>query len=285
MQTSIFDILQDDWNYSDKRVMIGLSGGINSMAVLCYLATVVEEKPKELYLFYAHFEEHSPDTEEFVQAGVEYAKKHFDSVIFEQTNNSILSFFRKSKMIPHPMVSPCTRILKIEPMVEFMVKHSIDVDLVGYVREERGRIERQISKGAKGKEYLISHLSNEDCFSIVKNQIGWYPKIYSLTWNAPGLWDYLSENKNVLGDSYETVEKYARRGYGHNGSARVFGHNNCLPCKNMQTWEYMILKFFYPSYFERAMKLAEQIGSHWGRDADAIKTIGEQATCAVCAFD
>jgi len=44
----------------DKRVMIGLSGGINSMAVLCWLIEQ-EDKPKDIWLFYAHFEEHSPN--------------------------------------------------------------------------------------------------------------------------------------------------------------------------------------------------------------------------------
>ena len=45
---------------SNEKVLIGLSGGINSMAVLCQL---VESgvKPKELHLFYCHFEEHSPE--------------------------------------------------------------------------------------------------------------------------------------------------------------------------------------------------------------------------------
>ena len=178
MQLSLYDTLQDTWNYIDKNVMIGLSGGINSAAVLAYLATRVEEKPIDLYLFYAHFKEHSPETEPFVLDCVKYAKKHFKNVHFTQTNNSVNNFFIKQKMIPHPSVAPCTRLLKIIPIAEYMKSHSIDVDLVGYVRHEKRRIKNQIKKGVTNKEYLISHLSDDDCFSIVKSEIGWYPSIY-----------------------------------------------------------------------------------------------------------
>jgi tRNA(Ile)-lysidine synthase TilS/MesJ len=88
---------------SNEKVLIGLSGGINSMAVLCQL---VESgvKPKELHLFYAHFEEHSPDTFKFVRAGIEFARKHFDNVKVKITRNSVLRYFESQKMIPHPMV-------------------------------------------------------------------------------------------------------------------------------------------------------------------------------------
>lgn len=51
MQTEMFIEHPD---YSDKNVLIGLSGGINSMAVLCWIAKIPEElKPKKLFLFYA----------------------------------------------------------------------------------------------------------------------------------------------------------------------------------------------------------------------------------------
>ena len=47
--------------------MIGLSGGINSMAVLCWLGELPTHKhPDELHLFYADFKEHSEDTIQFV---------------------------------------------------------------------------------------------------------------------------------------------------------------------------------------------------------------------------
>jgi tRNA(Ile)-lysidine synthase TilS/MesJ len=56
MQQELFTNYID---YSNQKVLIGLSGGINSMAVLCCLALYPDElKPKELHLFYAHFDEH-----------------------------------------------------------------------------------------------------------------------------------------------------------------------------------------------------------------------------------
>lgn len=47
--------------FEDKNILIGLSGGINSAAVLLWLYES-GVKPKSLHLFYAHFTEHSPDT-------------------------------------------------------------------------------------------------------------------------------------------------------------------------------------------------------------------------------
>ena len=98
-----------------EKYMIGLSGGINSMAVLCWLIEQ-PDKPKEIHLYYAHFAEHSPDTFQFVADGIRYARKHFDKVTVRITSNSVLRFFEEQKMIPHPKVSPCSRKLKIEPM-------------------------------------------------------------------------------------------------------------------------------------------------------------------------
>ena len=44
MQTELFIEHED---YSDRKVLIGLSGGINSMALLCWLATIEDKfKPK-----------------------------------------------------------------------------------------------------------------------------------------------------------------------------------------------------------------------------------------------
>jgi len=143
MNIESLEILDDTWNYDGKRVMIGLSGGINSAAVLVYLAEKVEEKPKDIYLFYCHFDEHSADTLQFVLDLVEYAKTKFENVYFTQTQNSINDFFVAQKMIPHPMAAPCTRMLKIEPAAVFMEANKIDVDLVGYVRNEKRRIDAQ----------------------------------------------------------------------------------------------------------------------------------------------
>lgn len=281
MQLSVFEILQDV-NYKDKRVMMGMSGGINSAAALVYLAEYVEEKPDELFLYYAHFEEHSSDTEKFVLACVEYAKKKFKKVVFEQSNNSLLDFFKKSKMIPQPKVTPCTRILKIEPMVEFMQKHEIDVDIVGYVRHEWRRMNRQIERGVEKKEYLIRHMSDEDCFSIVEKFIGWFPEIYSLKWNDSRILSFLELHKSDLVENqYNIIKQYAEKGFNfRSNSNRVFKHNNCLPCKNMHQWEIFLLRIFFSSYYEDAMKLAENLGSYWGR---SHQHVNESSDCAVCS--
>src|SRR5579872_1305795 len=97
----------------NEKIMIGLSGGINSMAVLTWLHEQ-EEKPKELHLFYAHFVEHSPDTFQFVADGIRFARKNFNDVKVKITKNSVLQYFYENKMIPHPKFSPCSRQLKRE---------------------------------------------------------------------------------------------------------------------------------------------------------------------------
>lgn len=256
MQEQLF-IEQKD--FSGQKIMIGLSGGINSMAVLSWLAQYPEElKPLELHLFYAHFSEHSPDTLEFVLAGVEYAKKHFKTVFYSQTNNSIIESFEEWKIIPHPMIAPCTRALKIIPMAEYMMEHKITIDLVGYVRTESRRAKNMGKKsggvlngnsvqiGAIEKHFPISNQDNEWCFEIVKNTIGWYPKIYDIK----------------------------KRG------KRVFKHNNCLPCKNMQQKDFDLVKEFFPDYAQRAEDLAVKIDGYWGR-----KNTSEKIECSHCVFD
>jgi hypothetical protein len=286
MQLTIFETLQDTWNYSDKRVMIGLSGGINSAAVLAYLAKNVIDKPKELFLFYAHFEEHSDDTFSFVNACIDYAKNNFKTVHFTKQDNSINQLFRDKNFIPHPKISECTKTLKILPIIEYMAINKIDVDLVGYVRSERNRINRQIRTGAKNKEYLISHLTDDDCFSLVKQEIGWFPAIYNIKWNDERIIPFLKCHKQYIPEKdYLTALKYAVRGYGYFGSSRVFAHNNCLPCKNMATWEIYLVKLFYPEKFEKAMETANITESYWGRDADGLNESGQNASCAFCAFD
>jgi 3'-phosphoadenosine 5'-phosphosulfate sulfotransferase (PAPS reductase)/FAD synthetase len=266
MQEELFIEYQD---YSDKNVLIGLSGGINSMAVLCWLAQYPEEyKPKTLHLFYAHFVEHSPDTEQFVHEGLEYAKKHFKDVHFKQTNNSVIDFFREQKMIPHPMIAPCTRLLKIMPMAEYAKENNIDIDLVGYVKEEKRRIKNMHAKNPetiKTKGFPIADKENEWCFQIVKKEIGWYPKIYDI--------------KDTKGK-------------------RVFPHNNCLPCKNMQTSDFEEVRKYYPEYWQKAIDLSKELQKHWGRSKDTFEetfmtTFGREdwevgfkkQSCDVCAFD
>jgi len=260
MQQEMFIEFED---YSDKKVLIGLSGGINSMAVLCWLSEIPKEyRPKELHLFYAHFKEHSPDTLHFVIAGVSFAEEHFDNVIYTQTDNSVIDFFKDQKMIPHPMIAPCTRVLKIEPMMKYAKENDIDIDLVGYVREEKRRIKNMWQKNPSTKEtkgFPIADKPNEWCFQIVKKMIGWYPKIYDIK-NADG--------------------------------TRVFPHNNCLPCKNMTSDDFNMVKLHYPEYWGAAMELSEQLEKHWGRNKTEFYTrfgremLGvEKQPCEICAFD
>jgi 3'-phosphoadenosine 5'-phosphosulfate sulfotransferase (PAPS reductase)/FAD synthetase len=258
MQQEIFINIHD---YSQMKVLIGLSGGINSMAVLCWLASYPEKfKPKELHLFYAHFKEHSPDTLPFVVEGVEFAKNNFDVIHYTQTNNSVLDFFREQKMIAHPKISPCTRVLKIEPMAKYAIDNCIDVDLVGYVREEKRRIKNMFLKNPTTKEtkgFPISNYSNEWCFEIVLKNIGWYPKIYDI--------------KDVKGN-------------------RIFPHNNCLPCKNMQTKDFEMVKKHFPEYWQDAIDLSEELEKHWGRDKATFYTkfgrdLNGDIQCEVCKFD
>ena len=259
------ELFLDYQDYSQKKVLIGLSGGINSMAVLCWLANIPEEfKPKYLFLFYAHFLEHSPDTEKFVMDGVEYAKKKFENVTYEQTNNSIIDFFRDKKMIPHPMIAPCTSALKIIPMAKYAKDNGIDIDLVGYVKEEKRRIKNMHKKNpstVNTKGFPISNKSSEWCFSIVEKEIGWYPSIYNIR----------DEKGN-----------------------RVFTHNNCLPCKNMQMSDYKEVQKYYPEYWKKAEDLSKELKKHWGRNSQEFySTFGredwevgfQKQSCEVCAFD
>lgn len=277
-------------DYRNVKVMIGLSGGINSMAVLVWLAQY-ELRPKELHLFYAHFEEHSPGTLEFVLAGVEYAKKHFEKVVYKQTNNSVLDYFREQKMIPHPTAAPCTRFLKIEPMVTYAFENGITVDLVGYVRSEKRRVKNMQSKGADNlfmsKQFPILQQDNEWCFDVVKDCVGFYPAIYDLRWNDEGFIDFVKAN---LYRFDEATQHSLRKKFGKN--KRVFTHNNCLPCKNMQLDDLLVVEYFYPRHFEKAMRLSTDLKKYWGRSEDDFYTsfgrpdLGmDKQPCEVCAAD
>lgn len=268
MQQELF-IEQED--FSDEKVMLGLSAGINSAAVLIWLSLYPEHlKPKELHLYYAHFSEHSPDSFQFVKDLVRYARTKFQNVFVVVTRNSVLRFFEESKMIPHPMLSPCTRLLKILPQQEYAHNNSIAIDLVGYVREETRRVKRMakrtkseiknrtvISDGIQ-KHFPISDKNNNWCFQIVKQYIGWYPKIYDI--------------------------KYKGK--------RLFAHNNCLPCKNMNKEEMRLVEYYYPEFYNQAMKLSEKLTSYWGRDkVGFFTTFGRtdeelvSGGCEVCKFD
>jgi 3'-phosphoadenosine 5'-phosphosulfate sulfotransferase (PAPS reductase)/FAD synthetase len=233
-------LLNEFLDLSEMKVLIGLSGGVNSMAVLCYLATVwpKERRPRELHLFYAHFAEHSPDTFKFVLDGIFYAENHYEDVHVSIRFNSVLRFFRNQKMIPHPTVSPCTRKLKIEPIEKYIEENDIDLDLIGYVTEEKKRISRQIKKGASKKFYPISSMQNEECFDLVDREIGWHPAIYDL------------RKTNFRGRQ-----------------VRAFAHNNCLPCKNSSTEDLEQIRLHFPNYFAQAETLELELGQYWGRDS------------------
>jgi 3'-phosphoadenosine 5'-phosphosulfate sulfotransferase (PAPS reductase)/FAD synthetase len=245
------------------RVLVGLSGGINSAAVLLWL---IESgvKPKELHLFYAHFLEHSPDTFQFVADLVRYARKHFPDVRVRITKNSIIQYFREQKIIPHPVASPCSKKLKIEPIHRYAFENWITIDLVGYVRHELKR--RGSKQGYKEgsqigffdlqKNYPIGEFTDDWCFTIVKKHIGWYPAIYDIV-DAEG--------------------------------NRVFAHNNCLPCKNMYPKDINAVEQHYPDYHWKAMQLSSELGRYWGRDEAEFYTtfgrfLGQDTTCETCKF-
>lgn len=309
MQQEMFIQYED---FSGEDICLGLSGGINSAAVAVWLATWPEEyKPKSLHLFYCHFEEHSPDTYAFVKALIRFCKENFKNVKVKITRNSVIRFFEQQKMIPHPSVSPCTRLLKVIPMHEYMIANGITIDLVGYVREEIRRVKnmakktkndidgRSIQMDDVKKLFPISDKTNDWCFTIVKKYIGWYPKIYNLRWNNKKFMAFMVDNIHRLStESQLTVKrKLGKR-------ERVFGHNNCLPCKNMQEDDYLAVEFFYNWYYLKSKGLSARLKAHWGRlvkETIGDKTIDdlqfhldfgrteqetgyEKQSCGVCAF-
>lgn len=247
-------------NLTGKRVSIGLSAGINSMAVLMWLVEQ-EYRPSELHLYYAHFKEHSPDSFQFVADGIRYARKHFANVKIKITKNSVLEFFKGKQMIPHPKFSPCSLILKIEPMALYNWENQIEVDLIGYVKGELKRVKSSQKNEPANlfftKAFPVKDFTDDWCFEIVLRHLGWYPKIYDI--------------KDANGK-------------------RLFKHNNCLPCKNMTIEEMELVRIHYPEYFELAMKLSRELKAHWGRDADDFYTTFGKAEyetqpCEICTFD
>jgi len=229
--------------------MIGLSGGINSMAVLCWLGEQPSEcHPQELHLFYADFKEHSDDTIQFVIDGLFWARGKFNKVIYAQSDNSVMDFFEENNFIPHPTNSICSRELKIIPMKIYCYKNNIQLDLVGYVRNEIKRMKRQLEKGTNdlffSKAFPIIGKDDEWCFEIVKRCIGWYPKIY----------DIREEGK------------------------RVFKHNNCLPCKNMTPKQFEDVRKYFPEKYARALQVEAATDKYFGRSKC-------DTGCAVCDFD
>lgn len=223
-------------DYSTKRVMMPTSGGINSAAVICYVGECFpdEYKPKELFLFYSHLTEHSPDTFAFVEALVAYARTRFYSVLFRHTTASVNKYFISQKMIPHPTLSPCSRELKMRPLDAFAAAYSVDVKFVGYVQHEINiRYKRALKYSDAKMAYPILEFSEQDCFDLVNDVIGWHPAIYNITENGK----------------------------------RVFLHNNCLPCKNMSSKQLEAVGKYYPEYAAQAQTTQDAIpGAYWGRE-------------------
>jgi|GEM_PF-1369497 len=309
MKRELF-IEQED--FSDEKILLGLSGGINSAAVAVWLAGWKEEyKPKELHLFYAHFEEHSPDTFKFVKDIIKFCRVNFSNVHVKITRNSVIRFFESEKMIPHPTVAPCTRLLKVIPMHEYMTCNGITTDLVGYVREEIRRVRnmakktqnevdgRSVKIGDVRKLFPISDKTNEWCFWIVKEHIGWYPSIYDIRYNDKKFIKFLVDNlSRVDKETQKTIMKKLGT------KERVFTHNNCLPCKNMQKDDYLAVEYFYRWYYTNSVNLSNKLKSHWGRllkETTGDKNIEdlffhlefgrteeetnyEKQTCGVCSF-
>lgn len=245
--------LPEPVDYSSLRVAISLSGGINSAAVLCELGNhPVEYAPMELHLVYIHLREHSKDTFRFVADCMRWARKRFPNVLTRIYRHSVIDFFREKKFIPHPTLSPCTQELKISHLDTYDNDHFIDVKLIGWVREEFKRRMARASKYSNDnllfqitsdKRYPIKHLENEWCFEIVREKIGWYPAIYDIR-DADG--------------------------------NRVFNHNNCLPCKNMDAKGMANVKRYFPDEHQDAMELSRKLNRHWGRKSDNI--------CHSCEF-
>ena len=59
----------------------------------------------------------------------------------------------------------------------------------------------------------------------------------------------------------------------------------------MNTKDFKLVKLYYPTYFEDALKTSEKIQSFWGRDETEFYTtfgrkgVKDGQTCSVCAFD
>jgi hypothetical protein len=252
--------------------LLGLSGGINSMAILCQIHEL-GIKPKGLYIFYAHFKEHSPDTFRFVKDGIRFARKHFDNVHVKITRNSIIDFFEEENIIPHPANSPCSKRLKIQTANIWAFENNIKIDLVGYVKHElkrrSGRQEKNMDVNlfSLQKHYPIGEFTDAWCFEIVKKHIGWYPAIYDILWCQEDFAEGLCQKRDI--------------------GRRVFAHNNCLPCKNMNEKDMLAVRKYFPEYHLEAMKLSARLSKYWGRDEVSFYTtfgreLGQESTCGDC---
>jgi 3'-phosphoadenosine 5'-phosphosulfate sulfotransferase (PAPS reductase)/FAD synthetase len=235
-------------DYSGLKVLLPLSGGINSAALLCWLIKEIpdEKKPLELHLNYSHFSEHSDDTKPFVHALRDYAFENYprrESVFYIEKDNSVNDFFRKSKMIPHPSISPCSRELKVKPRRFYFEQNNLDIELIGYINSDIKRF-RNLSARNNVAAFPILEWSKQDCLTYVKNVIGWYPTIYDIKENGKD----------------------------------VFSHNNCLPCKNMHPKQLQMVAKYFPEKARIAEETARMIpDAYWGRE-----DVPEVFKCDVC---
>ena len=235
MQLNLLNITDAPFDYKDKSVLIPLSEGINSAAVVCILGEHHPEelKPERLYLFDIHLIEHSPDSLQFAFDVINYARKKFKWVSADIVQDSMNKWCVDNQMIPHPSRSPCSRELKMLRLDAFAEKHQIDYRLVGYVRHEQRRLIRAKKYVDATFQYPIQRLTDEDCFSIVKRAIGWYPAIYDI----------------------------------RESGKRIFRHNNCLPCKNMTAKQLRQVGTHFAGFAEMAEETAARVPEgYWGRD-------------------
>lgn len=294
-------------NYAGQKVLLGLSGGINSAALLCWMAEAPEdEKPAELHLLSHQFAEHPDDTAPFIEACRVYARAHFPCVVVEETENSALAFFEDINMIPHPKLSPCTRLLKVVPSMAYMARHGIIHNLVGYVQSEKKRTTNMKKKGVVSQfgvtlkdgieaAFLISQFTDRWCMYMVDAHIGWHPAIYDHRWNHPGFVAFMKAKLAAYALTGEGMTERDRRAIKTRLGKKipVFDHNNCLPCKNMNLWQLLCVEFFYPEKWAAARATEAAIGAHWGRDEAPYRaqfgyyTTAEEAgtPCGVCALD
>lgn len=309
-------------NITGKNVFVGTSGGINSAAVVVEACKLIQGGaiPSSLHLMYIHINQHSPDTKRFVHDLVDYTRRFYPSVVYKEIECDVLDFFETQKIIPHPTADACTRKLKTERMERYRAEHNIEVDLIGYVRQESQRIASLASVVTKEKKERINtdlvvsgglqknlfeeslfptaHMSDEDCFEVVKSAIGWYPAIYDILWSDPRIIPFLESVNGLMPEDHRQLAlKWAARGRGHK-SVRVFNHNNCLPCKNMQTWQFWLIKLFFPEFFESAVAMSKRIGAYYGRDPEEYEAIKiyvefgredyevgyEEQSCGICKF-
>src|SRR6185437_16977034 len=104
-----------------------------------------------------------------------FARRRFPVVTAKITRASVNAYFERERTIPHPTISPCSIDLKIDPRKAWLEQHPCDYTLIGFVRTERRRIARQEKYREPGILYPIQHMTDEDCFDLVKQCIGWYP--------------------------------------------------------------------------------------------------------------